>query len=230
MAIARDATSSKAYNASTTSPATWSHTCTGTSSNGLLLVKIFVYNITVSSVTYNGVASDWSKSNSATGDGLLICYIFAFKNPAVGTNTISATLSATGQFGAIAVSYTGVDTTNFPDASANQNHASTFPTDYTWSPAITTVAANCWFSGIDGGYYGIDTFNSGGAKQNDDAKNTIGFDSNGAVAAGSNSVSLTTSGGGGPNTCVLVSLAPASGGGGTPGNTKRFFMLMGIGT
>ena len=122
----------------TSSPITWSHTCS-TSDNRILFVATFSQG-TISAVSYNSLALtkilDYDYT-SPTGNGEL-WYLIA---PATGANTVSITHSGSYTV-AVSGSYTGVNQTGFPDASDTQTSGAGDVT--TLTSTVTTVADNCW--------------------------------------------------------------------------------------
>jgi hypothetical protein len=146
MAIAYDAASTGT--ATTTSPLTWSHTCTG--SDRILFVGVNVYVFSspeCTGVTYNGVAMTLVGSRRETTFGINEVSLWYLINPASGSNTVS--VSFTGGTGvtciAGAVSYTGVDQTSQPDAVSGGTGSMSTPTR-----TVTTVADKCWVIGVLG--------------------------------------------------------------------------------
>lgn len=206
MAIAVDATSSTSASGS---PITLSHTCTG--SNLLLIVGTRSDDEStnpITGVTYNGVAMTQLPTHSPkaydSGSGrLTLWYLFA---PATGANTISiATSPATSGMQVYAASYTGVAQSGFPDASTSNFNSSAASGSNTTT--ITTVAANAWALVMHANDNGAGSTAGSGATIR--VKTGAGglYDSNGALAAGSHSmtVNLTVAN---PNGQIMVSFAP----------------------
>lgn len=104
--VLRDASSQAPSSSPTsTSPMTWSHTCAG--SNRALLVQVYGGSgMTVTGVTYNGVAMTLlGNITSLIGQPV---YLYGLLNPASGANSVS--VSFTGTLAeAAAGSYSGVD-------------------------------------------------------------------------------------------------------------------------
>ena len=143
MAIAFDATSNSDAQAGTT-PYSWSHTCTGSDLVLVVGVSIRHSSVTVSGITYNGVALTQIRTDGRTSS--TYSEIWSLKAPATGANTIVVTLSgAPTRSVAGAVSLTGVDQTTPNDA----NNGGT-GTGTTASAVVTTVADNAFVVGVVG--------------------------------------------------------------------------------
>lgn len=128
MAVAVDATTTDGTASGVPqSSRTFSHTCSG--SNRLLIVDVCNDEdssaVTVSSVTYNGVALTQritvNRSNSIRAS---IWYLIA---PATGANNVVVTLASSQEFVAAARSYTGVSQTTPLGTAASANATSTAP-------------------------------------------------------------------------------------------------------
>jgi len=91
---------------------TVSHTTAGDDRLLVVAVTIDDLTITVSAITYNGVAMTLADSYT----GLKKIYLYYLVAPALGANNIVVTLSSTPDFGLMAVSYTGVNQTSPLDA------------------------------------------------------------------------------------------------------------------
>ena len=99
----------------TTSPLTWSHTCTG--SNLVLIVAVGCRAIgaSISTPTYNGVSMTLLGSQRTMTASVVALYYLL--NPAAGSNTISVAFGGTSaNCNGGAVSWTGVKQTAQPDA------------------------------------------------------------------------------------------------------------------
>jgi hypothetical protein len=132
MAIAHDANAS---GLSASSPATFSHTCTG-SDRILFVAAASNTSETVTGVTYNGVSM--TEVDSVTAGATQ--HLFYLVAPATGANNVVVSTSGSVAVGS-SVSYTGVDQTSPIDATALGATAQTV-TNYTAS--ITSVADNSW--------------------------------------------------------------------------------------
>lgn len=147
--IAFDAASTVADTA--TSPATVSHTTTGT--DRMLVIGVVVSNNsaaatgTATAVTYNGVALTKVRTDTrAQASTSYETSIWMLANPASGSNTVSITFSGgtAPRCTAVVSSYTGVLQGSFADA-VNGNSGTTAG-DQTLS--VTTTVDNCWIFGI----------------------------------------------------------------------------------
>lgn len=214
-AIALDVATDGGKSSSTAGPWTWSHTCTG--SNGILFVHGATYTPTLTAVSYNSVAATQIDTTVAQGDANYHIYLYMVVGPSTGANTVSLTMSGTGQVGGMAISYSGASQTGQPDAHNHFSHASQFPTDYSWTNSITTIAANCWIVIVSNGYYGVPVASTGVTDRKHNVHGSgpdmLVGDSNGPLGSGSNSMTLSTAGGGGPDTAIMCSFVPATGGG-----------------
>ena len=204
MAIALDtATDSGASQYTGASPLTFSHTCTGT--NLILFVCVRSGSGSApSAVTYNGVSL--TQINSRTdGSTDSLWYLI---NPATGSNTVSISFSATNII-ACAVSYTGVNQSGQPDASATnvKNNSST------WDGTVTTIADNCWTIAVAHANQG-GTLSAGAntTKRTTITTNFIVGDSNSAkTPAGSVTLNFSTNAGAGDNWAgCIASFSPVS--------------------
>ena len=155
MAIALDAVSNGT--ATTTSPLTWSHTCTG--SDLILVVGVNIYSAgtpNCSGVTYNGVSLTLIGSKRTYFSELGQISLWYLLNPVTGANTVSVSFTGTvANCDAGAVSYTGVAQSGQPDAVAG----ATTQTSANPSVTVTTVADNCWVVGLLGNTSGPSTAN-----------------------------------------------------------------------
>ena len=122
----------------TASSYSWSHTCTGSDLVLVVGVSIRHNTVTVTGITYNGIALTQIRTDGRTS--LTYSEIWFLKAPATGSNTIAVTLSG-GPTRSIsgAVSLTGVDQTTPNDADNGATGSSTTP-----SASVTTVADNAW--------------------------------------------------------------------------------------
>lgn len=128
-----------------TSPLTWSHT-NASNSNRLLVVAISVGATTspnCSGVTYNGSAM--TLLGSARSTSTIQATLWYLLNPSTGANTISATVTGTGNLTAngAATSYYNVKQSAQPDAVAGNIGSSSVAT-----LSVTTVADNSWVVGF----------------------------------------------------------------------------------
>ena len=208
MAIAFDnSTASLEFGAGSTS-GTLSYTCSGT--NRYLIVVICQSGISVSGITYNGVAMTQLLTSGGTRTSM-----WGLANPSTGANNIIASVSSGGvPWGFLASSYTGCSITQ-PDSSNN--------IDATYPNTVTTnvVASNCWL------VCGALSITTGTLTSNRTDRQTFInssirryslADSNGTVGTGNQSIIWTCSSGANIEPC-LISLAPFS----APSNTSNFF-------
>jgi len=142
--IGLDATSNSGVKSSISSYS-WSHTCTG--DNRLLVVGDGNYGIYVpatASVTYNAV--DLTPIGNKKEDWVRIS-LFYLIAPATGSNTVAVTLSGTvdNALGG-AISYTGADQSNQPDASNSASGGA--GSSLTATVDVTTQVDNCWVVSI----------------------------------------------------------------------------------
>lgn len=191
-AIARDATSG----ANTTSSTSVSVSHTNTGSNLILMGACWHGTDEVESMTYNSVAMTEIARNADTRDSEFSYLI----NPATGANTLSCSWSSSAAFsGIMGMSYTGAAQTGQPDSS-NSASQSTGAATVTISTTVVDTSG-AWFVCVyvaDGG--GAFTPNSPTSlnKSQTSAQETFqGYDSNGTVASGSQTCSVTYDGGGG---------------------------------
>ena len=142
MAIAFDTATDGGH--TTGASLTFAHTCTG--SNLFLVVGIFYVAGAndISSVTYNGVAMTQAIKGPAESGGRFT-YIYFLANPSSGANNVVITPSASGNdlFG-VSASYTGAIQSSSVADSTNSNSSGSGNA----SVAVTTVADNCWVTGV----------------------------------------------------------------------------------
>lgn len=208
-----------------TSPVTWSHTCSDTAN--LLLVAISVVGSsntgTCTAVTYNGVSMTKIKTttNSNVPNSWYIeSTVWGLLEPASGTNTVSATITAptAPDYGGSSVSYYNAKQSLTMDATVSN----TGTTSGLLTPSITTVNPGAWiFSHIltneDGSSASSRVSNKTDRQTQGLASNLNGgdttTDTDGVVSPGSNSISYTYTGGSGATTYIwantMVSIAPA---------------------
>ena len=120
---------------------TWSHTCSG-SDRYLVIGIVTLAGQTVSSLTYNGVALSLIRGVTNT----VRVELWGLVNPAIGTNTISLTLSGVATSIGIASSFTGVHQTS--PVEGDNSATGTGTADATVD--ITSVANNDWAVDIVG--------------------------------------------------------------------------------
>ena len=183
MAIALDSASTYKTQFPGTS-LTWAHTCTG--SDLILIVTVTVeQGDRVTGVTYNGVAMT---QGIKAANGVPYLYIYYLVNPATGANNIVVSVSSSSDIHAASASYTGASQTGQPDATNSVNEVAIASGDHTVS--LTVVAADSWL---------VATYNSltAGPVSAVNGVNRAGtydqgalFDSNAAVAAGTQTIGM----------------------------------------
>lgn len=193
----------------TTSPATFSHTTTGTNRILFVLVEGDFDGDFVTGVTYGGVSMTLAiKSFFQSGRWY---YVFYLVNPASGANTVSITnpTSPGNGYGACAISYTGASQTGQPD---NSVYVQQTGNTTTFAPTITTSANNSWVVSILNQNFGAPITTGAGATQRGVINSATDFitDSNGAVTpAGVYTMNYST-GSSRPWSSLLVSFAPTA--------------------
>lgn len=134
--ITFDAASNSGYQ-SASAGYSWSHTCSG--DDRYLVVGISLLSVaqTVTAMTYNGVTMALLfAQSSATGAARI--EIWGLAAPAIGTNTISATLSGSIASAGNASSYNGVHQTSPTEGAAGADATNTGAADATVN--VTTTA------------------------------------------------------------------------------------------
>lgn len=193
MAIAFDATAIGTDQDSSSN--TWSHTCTG--SNRLLIVVTYTGQDAdlVSGVTYNGVAMT---SFGTVANGNLTYgrtqHLWYLKNPSLGSNTVSLTVSTGANVIGVSMSYTGVSQiATFPDASGSGTYpAAGAGNPYSPTPNVTTSADNCWIFVSMSSHF--NTLSTGGTSRQATGNGILFADSNAAkTPAGNYTISVTNS-------------------------------------
>jgi hypothetical protein len=188
MAVERDNETASAYSAA--NPLTFTHVCSG--SNRLLIVSVSGNGVSaVSGITYGGVAMTYVGQGKYDAANVYV-FTYILINPAVGSNTVSISLSNGGGTAlAIATSYKGCKQSAQPSAatSKNQSRSSSesvslsVATAGSWAYVSTQGSNNAVSSGV-----GVITrvYDPGGEV----AK--IG-DSNGVIPTGSQTMGLNGS-------------------------------------
>lgn len=202
MAIAFDAASAAGNVSTSTSPLTFSHTCSGT--NRILFVEAGQRNAsTVSGITYNGVAMTQIGTvlhpPLTTSDGNYLYYLI---NPATGAHNVSIAYGGGADLRGSSVSYTGAKQSGVPDQSTTLTGSATS------NSMSLTLGANSWSImciGMDGG---TATAGTNSTYRTDNVGITEFFDSNGANT-GSFTMSFTAPGGGTSYSGFMVSILPA---------------------
>ena len=188
---------------------TFSHTCTG---SNLLLIVAFTSDSssgTPNTCTYNGVSmtpvSNYLISNY--NNNLDLFYLYA---PATGSHNVVYSDSSSSHRAGMAISYTGVKQSGFPDSSAIYNGGGN-PTS---SVSTTVVASNCWLFGVGNADSGNNcNFSSNRTdRQSQSASSSqrgiIISDSNGTVSTGSQTYTITETSTNAQRGQVTLSIAP----------------------
>lgn len=185
MAIAFDATSSSTF--TSTNSKTVSHTCTG--ANGYLIAFVMREGgVTVSSITYGGVAMSLISSVNLGADANKGCYAYGLVNPASGANNISVTFSGTAYNGIQGVSYSGVNQTSPVEVSTTANPVGV---RNTLSATLSVGVANTWlvaWARFDNGGTLSGTNDTTTIRNNTTDGGNVVVDSNGTVATGTRTV------------------------------------------
>lgn len=121
MALALDAVASDKANGTSV---TFSHTCTGTGTTGVLYVIVGErFASAVTGVTYNGVAMTQISYNDP-GANLVVCKVFRLLTPATGAHNVVVTASTARNLACTSLSFTGADQTTPDGAVVNSNGGS----------------------------------------------------------------------------------------------------------
>lgn len=206
MAIAVDNSAALTNWVTTGTSQTIAYTCSG--SDRLLLVGIMISSSSdlVTGVTYSGTAmSRQGTTNDAFGSNRF--YLYSLIAPATGSNNVVISLSSSTSMSSVALSYTGVKQTGFPDSSVTSG-GSTGTTSFSLN--FTTVADNCWLACVG---RDLDSAFTPSAGTTDRVQTTVvpiqGSDSNGArTPAGSQSLAWTSGGSNRIGGFVGVSFGP----------------------
>ena len=224
MAIAFDATSNGTAVATSLTVA---HTCTG--DNRILYAYCHTNTSTDFDVTatYNGVAMTRVTAGFLNSDNNGRQTNFYLIAPATGTNNIVFTPNASANMTSINTSYTGVNQTGQPDASGTVS--SSIAPGGTQTLTITTVAADCWLVASAHGAGDLPNASTGFTSRGTNG-NSRGGDSNAALSAGANSMSVTNSGAGAESVSMVgISIAPVSAPVVASSSRTGFMSLMGVG-
>jgi hypothetical protein len=95
----------------------------------------------ITGVTYDGVAMDLVEKRAPGDSNNAWLYLFVLVAPALGSNNVVVTASASSYIEAIAAAYTGVSQVDQPDNSAQSQSPGL---QQTYSSSITPVANGCW--------------------------------------------------------------------------------------
>ena len=211
-AISFDATSNA--EGTSTSVSTGSHTVTpGTGSVGIVCVlgDVDTGSDNITSVTWNSVGmTQVYKKVTGLFTGARMQYMYKLKG--VTTGVITATFGSSHYIGIVAASYKDVPDTNSAESATTNITAGVATTSLTTT--VTTNTANDWLVLCDGQYDAGSAPGAGGGTTRRNylaANGNLGlFDSNSALAAGSNSLITTQSASGTVGmTHTMTTLMPA---------------------
>ena len=119
----------------------------GTNNCAIVMIDVRTTFITVSSVTYGGVAMTELKQ---VGAGVTdIRYIFGLMNPPQGTQDVVTTLSGVASMNIGTVTYSGVSSLDFPNIEGSNR-----TTTGECTVSVTTTVDNCVLVGL-GSYNGL---------------------------------------------------------------------------
>ncbi len=219
MAIALDTSDTNRRLVNPGTSLTYSYTCTG--SNLLLLTSMLESSATtqISSMTYNLVACTVVNSIS-TDSGANTQSSWYLLSPSTGANNVVVSLNSSITMQGHSTSYTGVSQSGFPDAQTTASVSGVT----TQTMTLTTIATNCWMYAYQRNGSDLGTAGSGTTMRNPASTSASAIDdSNGALAAGSNSLvhNWTNPAGGWAN---IISFAPAG------ASSLKLLSLMGVGT
>lgn len=208
MAIAFDAISSKNADGSIASgTTTWSHTTSGT--DRLLFLCVATYsNVTISSVTYGGVALTLVKQLTPWwGAGTDQIAIYALSAPASGANTVSITTSGSARCHVISYNGAQQSTTMVATASATNYITTTFT-----ATLDTTGTDGCWglMYGVGGSGKVISASTNCTPRSTDATYQQLVGDYGPKTTGGSFGISMTISGTSNRWGYAAVAFAPAS--------------------
>lgn len=186
---------------------TWSHTTAGT--NRVLFVGVWIYptSITITGVTYGGVACSFIDS-VVVGSASQYIALYSLANPALGANNVVVSVSSSsGSVYAGSLSYNGARQTGIPDAYA----ATSYGYQTSISESVTTVANHCWALGIYRNSNGdsSETLNANAIRLTDSLTGAIVMgDTNGPVAAGATVTMVGSNDSSGFGGIIIASFAP----------------------
>jgi len=184
---------------------TLAHTCSG--SNRVLIVGV-VGNQNpddfITGATYNGVAMTLLETINPGNGSDRYGYLFYLSNPALGTNDIVVSASASSLISIQAVSYTGC----LQDVADAHNQSSSATSATTYNSSLTTVADNCWVVSMVA-CTGVGAYSAGADTAYRGANYNAILDSNDLVTpAGSRTLNYVKANAGSWR-ALMVSLAPA---------------------
>lgn len=180
--------------------------------NGIMIVALLVSSGSRTGITYAGQPMTLLGTSAIVPVGGSSLQVWYLASPASGSNQIA--LTGTGvQFYAISV-YSGVS----QSAPINASASSTQTGGTSFSSSVTSTVASTWTLGLISSNGATLTAGTG-TTQRTDLSGSQGkwFDSNGTVAAGSNSLSVTASASN--YAAVMIALAPV------PAATNGAFLI-----
>lgn len=182
MAIAFD-TASGSHTTTATS-ITWAHTCTGT--DRILFVGYRCGAAgAVTGITYAGVAM----TRVASEVGAANVGLFYLINPASGANNVVISLGSSQFISGISSSYTGAKQTGQPDSSNTRNASGTTSGNI----STTVVAPNSWTISVQKAASSAITGGTNATERADGDNSEMNIsDSNGPLAAGSQTMQMTS--------------------------------------
>lgn len=209
MAIAYDNSSKKAFTAG--SSVSFSHVLTG--SNAILFVGIW----DTAGTTHNVTGVTWNTSENLTSiqtqtfatSAVSSTSLWYLVNPTATTANVVISTTTGGSTAAVASSYTGAAQSGQPDSSAKNSYNSTSHT--TWSLSTTVVAANSWVVAAMVNDSNAPTAGANTVMRQNSASGNGFFDSNGAVAAGSQTLNFSFGSSGKQTGCIASFAPPAAG-------------------
>lgn len=216
MAIAIDATSQSGAWNNAESSVTWSHTCSGSDRTLVVHVNNFESAVTVSGVTYNGVALTQIGSRISSDSTSRWVTSWRLIAPASGANNVVVTLSGTDYVRTNAISLTGTNQTTQPNTSSDHTTSG----GGTINQSVTTTGTTWLVWGVDSNATGVA---GTGTTAIYTANELQLFRSTAAVSGGSNSLQVT--GVGATFAGKLVAVAEA----GAAVATYRRGALLGVG-
>lgn len=188
----------------------WSFSYTmGSASGGFLIAYFFTSPSSnqITAVSYGGVSMTLlGRVTDAEGNGETAFYL---KSPPTGANNFVTTQGGTFNVELRAVSYTGVDSTGAPDATAMTSGTTVSP----YTLPITTVSTGDWLVAIARGGDNVfyDTTNAMTNRANTGGVGLYVWDSNGSVgAAGSHNAYFVSTGDARERGTTVFALKPAT--------------------
>lgn len=224
MAISFDtaiASPSTGFNSGTS--ISWSHTV-GASST-LMIVVLLGLTDTITAITVGGtsILSNLIQKTSPTFGAGSQNYMFYMNNPPSGSQTISATFSASqGVLAGRSATYKGTDATSAVVDSSHVDYVTSPSSSQSLVQTTTVIASNCWMVGMNnfsnGGTSTIN--NSAVIRAGANATDYIYWDSNATVGTSSQSFTTTSTAAADHWGGIVASIKPA---GAATVNSSMFF-------